>query len=125
MDLLLTAQRSEPRGVVICGELDMGTVAPIRSCVAPLLEEPGPVRLNMAGVTFMDCSILGLLVALSHQAEATGGRLRVTGLQRCPRNLVRMFDLEEAFGMAGPDDDVHLTPRGGTLRGGGDEEVDR
>ena len=120
MDLLLSTRPSEPRSVVICGELDVGTVAPVRSYIAPLVEEPLPVRLDLAGVTFLDCATLGLLVTLSQRARAAGGSLSVTGLRRHPRGLVRMFRLEEVLGTSRLEDLSEVLGGGVPRRGAGE-----
>ena len=125
MDLLLTTQRSEPRDVVICGELDIGTLDPLRSHVSSLLEESHVVRLDLAGVTFMDCATLGLLVALSRHVEAAGGSLQVSGLRRHPRRLVRMFRLEETLGLTPLDEAAPFPPRHHAHWHTADEEVGR
>lgn len=58
------------------GELDLQSVAPLRSAVdAALGERPLILALDLRDVTFVDCGIVGELVATEQRCEAHGRRL--------------------------------------------------
>ena len=63
--------------VAIDGELDVGTIAPLRDLLVRLREARAPVVVDLAGVTFMDSSAVNLL----WRASASGVRVqRPTGV---------------------------------------------
>ena len=82
---------AQPCAVALCGELDMGDLAWIREQVEPVVDTAERVVLDLSAVTFLDCAVLGLLVALSHRAEGVGNSLQVCGLQPHLTALVELF----------------------------------
>jgi anti-anti-sigma factor len=68
--------------VLVNGELDLSTADSLRRSLQPL---GGRVVVNLAGVSFMDCSAIGVLVAAHNRLAADGGGLRL----RSPRDHVR------------------------------------
>jgi len=76
----------------IVGEIDIATTGVLRDSLLTVLRDRSSVDLNvdLSGVTFLDCSGLGTLVAVHHAAARTRSRMRVTG----SRPIVhRMLDL--------------------------------
>ena len=73
--------------VLVAGELDLSTVVSLRSSLLPL---GGRVVVNLAGVTFMDCSGVSVLVEAHNRLAAEGGGLRV----RSPSGpVIRLLEL--------------------------------
>jgi anti-sigma B factor antagonist len=68
--------------VMVTGELDLSTADILRRSLEPL---GGRVVVNLAGVSFMGCSGIGVLVAAHNRLAADGGGLRL----RSPRDHVR------------------------------------
>jgi anti-sigma B factor antagonist len=60
--------------VLVAGELDLSTADSLRTSLEPL---GGRVVVNLAGVTFMDCSGVSVLVEAHNRLVAEGGGLRV------------------------------------------------
>jgi anti-anti-sigma factor len=68
--------------VMVTGELDLSTADSLRTSLDPL---EGRVVVNLAGLSFMDCSGIGVLVAAHNRLAAGDGGLRLSS----PRGLVR------------------------------------
>ena len=85
--------------VVAWGELDVSTVPRLQSAIDSALESHGsrPVEVDLGGVTFIDSSGLGVLVAGLKQAQELGGTLVVRGLQPAPRKVFEITGLLELF----------------------------
>jgi anti-anti-sigma factor len=71
-----------PRGVriVVVGEVDLATAAVLRDGLLSVLRDQSPalVDVDLAGVTFMDCTGVGVLIAVHTTAARSGCRLRVS-----------------------------------------------
>lgn len=84
-----TIERRDDRMVVTPeGDIDMSTAAAMRAVLRQLVEQ-GDARhidVDMAAVTFLDSSGLGMFVAAHRAATARGIRLRL----RTPGPMVRM-----------------------------------
>lgn len=80
------------------GEIDAHTAPQVREAAEALLEAHGTVRVDLSGVTFIDSSGLGVLVALTTAARDAGGDLVVVAPSR---PVIRLFEIS---GLAG-----HLT----------------
>jgi anti-anti-sigma factor len=78
--------RVEPVGpsvlITVSGEIDMATCGQVRDAIEPYLSQRGQVVLDLAAVTFMDSSGIGVL-ARAH--ECLGGSLTL----RDPSPFVR------------------------------------
>jgi anti-sigma B factor antagonist len=73
--------------VLVVGELDLSTADSLRTLLQPL---GGRVVVNLAGVTFMDCSGISVLVDARNRLASEGGCLRV----RSPSGfVVRLLEL--------------------------------
>lgn len=62
--------------VRVSGEIDMATAPDLEAALRDL---PANVTVDLAGVTFLDSSGLGVLVSAVRRAEAHGHRLLVVG----------------------------------------------
>lgn len=85
--------------VVAWGELDVATVPDLEVALHQVLESDGSgtVEIDLGGVTFIDSSGLGVLVAALKQSQALGGRLVVRNLQAAPRKVFEVTGLLELF----------------------------
>ena len=68
--------------VSAAGELDLRSRAALREVLRPLL---GVVIIDLAGVTFLDSSTIGVIVGARNRLLASGGCLRL----RAPHDFVR------------------------------------
>jgi anti-anti-sigma factor len=76
----------------VVGEVDLATAQDLRDSLLKVLREHPPVALtvDLSGVTFLDCTGIGALVAVRNAAVQVDCHLRVTG----PRpNVRRILDL--------------------------------
>lgn len=79
-------QRSTGTGLVLGGDIDLAAREQMLSALLALLARSGPVAtVDLRGVTFLDCSGIGVLVAANNAAHRGGQNLNVTH----PRDLVR------------------------------------
>ena len=92
------------QGIVVEGELDMAT-APLLE--ADLAEVNGPVRLDLAGLTFLDSTGASALVRLYHRCQADGCTLH---LARCSRPVERVLRILGLYDLLTADDRPGETP---------------
>ena len=86
---LQVSRRGLNRVVRVGGELDVATRAQVRD--ACLTSRGNSVVVEMAEVTFMDCSGYGCLVAARRILEATGGSLTLRHLTGQPAELLELL----------------------------------
>ena len=83
------------------GELDVGNA----HCIATALDAAvtfGPVVVvDLCRVTFVDCSVLSVLIGAARHAERRGRRLVVTGPREEVQLLLDLFDLHATLGVGG------------------------
>jgi len=98
------------------GELDVATA----DRLAAILEQQRAtghryVRLDMSGITFLDCAGLGVLVAAHHRFLAARGTLILTGLGKRTWRLLQLTALDHvlftaAVNQPAPTEDVDDRP---------------
>jgi anti-anti-sigma factor len=73
--------------VAVVGEVDLVTTPVLRERLLRVLRDRRPdlLDVDLAGVTFLDCTGLGALVAVRNAAVQAGGQIRVSH----PRPIVR------------------------------------
>lgn len=94
--------------ITLAGELDLADGPALHQCFAVALSGTAPTLIvDLRRVTFLDCSILGVLVAAHHRAVQLGGRLRLVAPQALPLMLLelthldRILMLQDTIGPAG------------------------
>jgi anti-sigma B factor antagonist len=81
--------------LTVGGELDLASVPALRHGLSRSAAATRPdVAVDLRQVTFLDCSILGVLLEASERARAAGGCLRLAGDTRGPLRLVRRCRLD-------------------------------
>ena len=98
MESPFTIRDSAQDGVsrlAIAGDVDLGVLQPIRDAVDRSLADPACTSLiiDLSGVTFIDSSGLGLLVASKRDAAGAAKEFQVTGVEG------RTADIIEATGL--------------------------
>ncbi len=85
--------------VVAWGELDVATVPDLEAALKQVLETDGAgtIEVDLGGVSFIDSSGLGALVAALKQSQALGGQLVIRGLQPAPRKVFEVTGLLDLF----------------------------
>lgn len=85
--------------VAVTGEVDMATADTLRERLLRVLHQHSPVLLdvNLAGVSFLDCTGIGALVGVRNAAVQAGCRVRVTDPQPIVRRVLRVTGLLRVF----------------------------
>jgi anti-sigma B factor antagonist len=89
--------------VVIAGELDVDTSPRLRHVLHDLVRSQGnrSLVLDVAGLTFIDSSALGVLVTLQRDLTAIDGRLTVRSASRAVRRVFEITGLDRAIVLDG------------------------
>ena len=76
----------------VIGEIDLTTAPALHDGLLSALsaQEPELLDVDLAGVTFMDCIGVGVLIAARRAAAATGCRLQVTNPQPIVRRVLEL-----------------------------------
>jgi anti-sigma B factor antagonist len=84
--------------VSLAGELDLMTVPELRrQLVASSSAELPDLVVDLRDVLFMDCAVIGTLIAARRRVVAQGGCVRLAGLRERPRRLLQLCRLDEVF----------------------------
>ncbi len=93
--------------VNVQGELDLSTSAALRAAVEEAVGDSAPkVAVDLSGVTFMDSSSLGVLVACLKEVQERGGDLRLVGVSGSPAKVIALTGLDAAFTIEASLDDL-------------------
>jgi anti-sigma B factor antagonist len=77
--------------VCVAGELDVGTAPQLGQALAEVLRLGGAlIVLDLAGVTFMDCTGLGVVLRARDASLLRGGGLRLVGMSARVRTLLTL-----------------------------------
>jgi anti-sigma B factor antagonist len=88
------------RGWLVSGEIDAASCADLDAALADVPDVPdGVIELDLAGVAFIDSSGLRVLLALAETVMASGGTVVIRNPSRPVSRLLRMTNLEAAFGL--------------------------
>ena len=80
--------------VTLCGELDLCTAPRVRLCFEDF---EGDVRVDCAGLTFMDAAGVTLLLEMQQQCRLRGVKLIVMNPALCVTRLMSLVHLDDAF----------------------------
>ena len=85
--------------VAVAGEIDLSNSDLLNVRLLNILStlHPHRIEVDLAGVTFLDCSGLTVLVSLGQAATHTGCRLRITNPQPLVRRLLDLTGLLDAL----------------------------
>jgi anti-sigma B factor antagonist len=84
------------------GALDAQTASEVRTIFdAVVAAKPRRVIVDLAALTLLDSSGVGLLVALCKRVRADGGDVGLVGAVEQPLMVIRLLKLEELFGLDG------------------------
>lgn len=87
--------------VVLDGEIDIATGPAIRrSLIAAIRGRNVHLAVDMSGVTFIDASGIGVLVAAANRARQTGGGLSLLAPSPQVRRLLDVFHLDAILPIA-------------------------
>lgn len=93
--------------VFLRGDLDFTNASQVAGAVQEAIHRgrPAAVRVDLADVTFLDSSGIGLLVRAMKAAEEGGAAFRVANPTAKVLDQLWMSGLLEAFGLADPSED--------------------
>jgi anti-anti-sigma factor len=85
--------------VAVTGEVDLATAPVLRDRLLGVLREQAPavVEVDLAGVTFLDCTAISALVAVRNAAIQAGGQMRVSHPQPIVRQVLDVTGLLDLF----------------------------
>lgn len=95
--------------VAVAGQIDLATVGELHDGLRPVLSAPLPrfIDVDLAGVTFMDCTGLSVLATARNAAVRNGRQLQVTNPQPIVR---RILDLSGLLGVLTATFAIEPTP---------------
>jgi anti-sigma B factor antagonist len=100
--LSLSTQREASRSTItVEGDLDIGSVAPLRKIADAELASPdcSTLVLDVGGLTFLDSTGIGYWVELRTRAEAVGKSFVLESAPHQVRRLLTIGGLSELFGL--------------------------
>ena len=99
-DLSVAVCSGSPLVVEIRGEIDIQSAPELRDELLRVIRRFGPeLALDLAGVTFMDCAGLNVLLATRRRAQLEEGSVRV--IRASPRvlRMISLLGLERTFAL--------------------------
>ena len=89
--------------VRICGEIDLQSAPELREELLRAIRRRGPqVTIDLAGLTFLDCAGLNVLLATGRRARLEGGSVRLVRVPPQARRMISLLSLARAFGPGEP-----------------------
>jgi anti-anti-sigma factor len=106
--------------VAVSGEVDLATAEVLRDRLLGVLRDEAPTMLgvDLAGVTFLDCTGISALVAVRNAAVRAGRQIRVTHAQPIVRRVLDLTGLLD--GITAPIDQPEPVVRDLIARPGAD-----
>lgn len=84
--------------VALCGELDLADAPVVASRLIAAVTAFGPsIIVDLAGLEFIDCCGLGILVRVLKWTRDSGGDMYLVGPQRRVRRVLEMTGLVDVF----------------------------
>jgi len=100
-DLRVGIRPGVPPVVEICGEIDMQSAPQLRDELLRVLRRYGPqLALDLAGVTFLDCAGVNVLLATRRRARLEEGWVRVIQASPRARRTISFLGLRAAFALS-------------------------
>lgn len=94
---ITTSVEGDTSVVVVAGEVDASSVDELRSAVVDALSARPAIVIDLAGVTFMDSSGLGVLTNALNQVDEQGGKLSLRSPSSSVTRLLEITGLAERF----------------------------
>ena len=84
--------------VSVAGELDIATAEQAYIFISDVIDAwPGPVSVDLSGLTFCDASGLGVLARVARHARQAGRQLKLTAARPSLLKIMRITGLDRAF----------------------------
>jgi anti-anti-sigma factor len=103
--LSVSTQDDDGRSVLtLAGDLDLAAVPQVRDEAEQRISAGCPVLcLDLAGITFLDSSGLGVLVELRSRARSSGIGFELRNIPSGPARIIAIAGLAETLGLPGTD----------------------
>jgi anti-sigma B factor antagonist len=98
--MLITTDASTTTRLAVRGELDLETVPTLRAAVQHAQRLRPTVRIDLAGVAFIDAVGIGALINLAADARRTGRRLVIDNPSPPVRRIAALTQTASALGLA-------------------------
>ena len=99
-DLRVAVCSGSPLVVEISGEIDIQSAPELRDELLRVIRRRGPqLALDLAGVTFMDCAGLNVLLATRRRAQLEEGSVRIIRASPRVRRMISLLGLEGVFAL--------------------------
>ena len=99
-DLRVAACPGSPLVVEIHGEIDIQSAPGLRDELLRVIRRCGAqLALDLAGVTFMDCAGLNVLLATRRRAQLENGSVRIVRASPRVLRMISLLGLEKAFAL--------------------------
>ena len=106
MDLLLNVHRDGSEMVLsVAGEIDLGSGQRLLRCALEAIRRYGPqLAVDLAGVTFMDCGGVRVLLTIRTCARELGGYLNVVSASGAVRRVLDILELGPTLAVPEPSE---------------------
>jgi anti-sigma B factor antagonist len=107
----INSEGTDPVVVSVSGEIDLATSGQLETALAEALAVPGGtgLRLDCAGVDFIDSAGLRVLIAARGKADQDGRTFTLAVASDQVRRLVEIAGLSGVLGLSGPGPDAQPT----------------
>ena len=97
-NLRIAVQPGTPVIIEVRGEIDLQSAPGLRDELLRVIRRCGPqLVLDLAGVTFMDCAGVSVLLATRRRAQLEDGSVTVTEASSRVRRMITLLGLERTF----------------------------
>ena len=97
-DLRVSVSPGPSPVVTISGEIDLQSAPVLREELLCVIRRRGPqVAIDLAGVTFLDCAGLNVLLATGRRAQLEGGSVRLMRVPPQVRRMISLLSRDRAF----------------------------
>ena len=101
-DLRVAVCPGSPLVVEIHGEIDIQSAPGLRDELLRVIRRCGAqLALDLAGVTFMDCAGLNVLLATRRRAQLENGSVRIVRASPRVLRMISLLGLEKVFALGG------------------------
>jgi anti-anti-sigma factor len=98
LDLRVAVHPGVPAVAVISGEIDIVSAPCLRETLLLAIRRHGPeISADLQGVTFLDCSGVGVLLATARRARLEGGWMRVVRPSAKAWRVITLLGLQDVL----------------------------
>jgi anti-sigma B factor antagonist len=100
-ELRMGIRPGAPPVVEVCGDIDIQSAPLLRDELLRVVRRYGPqLALDLAGVTFLDCAGVNVLLATRRRARLEDGWVRVTRASPRAQRTISLLGLQQAFALS-------------------------